>query len=54
MDVMKEQMTVITDSAYDVNHYLQKGWKVISVTAQHIATGGSFNQFGKFCFILEK
>ena len=45
---------MITDSAFDVNQYLQKGWKVISVTAQHVATGNSLKELGKFCFVLER
>lgn len=51
---VKEQMVMITDSAFDVNQYLQKGWKVISVTAQHVATGTSYKELGRFCFVLEK
>lgn len=45
---------MITESELNVNQYLQKGWKVISVTAQYIATGSSYKESGKFCFVLEK
>jgi hypothetical protein len=51
---VKEQRVMITESELNVNQYLQKGWKVISVTAQHVASGGSFKESGKFCFVLEK
>lgn len=45
---MKEQKVVITDSAYDINNYLDKGWEVISVTASYVPT------FKYFCFVLQK
>lgn len=50
-----EQKVIITDSQYDIQSYLDKGWKVVSITAQHIATGSNTYQVnGKFCFLLEK
>ena len=49
-----EQKVLITDSEYDVNFELGKGWKVVSVTAQYVATGSSFETRGKFCFVLER
>lgn len=45
-----EQKVIITDSQYDVQNFLDKGWKVVSVTAQHVST----TNYGKFCFILER
>jgi hypothetical protein len=51
---MKEQKVIITDSQYDVNNLIKEDWKVISVTASHIATGSSFTSHGKFCFVLER
>ena len=49
-----EQKVIITDSQYDVNSELGKGWKIVSVTAQYVATGASFETTGKFCFVLER
>ena len=57
---MKEQKVIITDSAYDINEYLNKGWKVVSVTSQHVAcdNGASTHidtkMYGNFCFVIEK
>jgi hypothetical protein len=49
-----EQKVIITDNTYDVNSELSKGWRVVSVTAQFVATGASFETRGKFCFVLER
>ena len=49
-----EQKVVITDLQYDINGELNKGWKIVSVTAQHVASGSSFETRGKFCFVLER
>lgn len=49
-----EQKVIITDSQYDINNELEKGWKVVSVTAQYVVTGSSFDVRGKFCFVLER
>ncbi len=49
-----EQKVIITDSQYDINSELNKGWKIVSVTAQHVASGSSFEIRGKFCFVLER
>lgn len=50
----KEQKFLITDSQYDVQKYLDMGWHVVSVTAQHTATGSSFQVNGKFAVVLER
>lgn len=50
----KEQKFIITDSQYDVQNLLDKGWLIISVTAQHTATGSSFQVNGKFAVVLER
>ena len=50
----KEQKFIITDSQYDVQNYLDKGWVIVSVTAQHTATGSSFQVHGKFGIVLER
>lgn len=47
-----EQKVLLTDSANDVNYYLDKGWIVKSITAQH--GGGSSSYFGKFMILLER
>ena len=51
-----EQKIIISDSQYDVQKLLDNGWKVISVTAQHVSIGGGSytTNNGKFCFILER
>ena len=52
-----EQKVIITDSQYDVQNFLDNGWKVVSVTAQHVSiASGSYllANNGKFCFILER
>ena len=50
----KEQQVVITDYPNDVNSLIDKGWIVVSVTAQHVSTGSSATSKGNFCFLLEK
>ena len=32
------QKLIITDSVHDVNGYLEDGWKVVSITAQHVSS----------------
>ena len=49
-----EQAIIITDNQSNVNAVLKDGWLVKSVTAQLVATGGSFPVYGKFCFVLER
>lgn len=57
-----EQKVIIIDSGdtHEINDHLQKGWKVISVTAGHVSShaGGntysSGKEYGKFCFVLER
>lgn len=57
---MKEQKVIITDSDQEINGWLERGWTVTSVTAQHVAVtvGGNahnvYSQKGKFCFLLER
>ena len=56
---MKEQMFLMVDDADDVNHYLERGWEVISVTAQHVsvstaAGGWTENMVGKFAVVIQK
>ena len=49
-----EQRLIITDSYYDVNEYLNQGWKILSVTPQHVSTGGGSHLRGNFAIVLEK
>ena len=49
-----EQKFLIVDSAYDVNQYLDKGWRIVSVTAQHVSAGNSYVERGKFAIVLER
>jgi hypothetical protein len=49
-----EQKVIITDKQSEINSWIEKGWKVVSVTAGHVSTGTSFTAHGMFCFILER
>jgi hypothetical protein len=49
-----EQKVIITDSSYDVNDWLAKGWTVVSVTPQIVSASSSNSQYGKFCFVIQK
>lgn len=56
MKEQKEQKVIITESAREVNDFLDKGWTVVSITAQHVSITGGYDtkEFGKFCFVLER
>jgi hypothetical protein len=47
-----EHRVVITKSQSTINDWLDKGWKVVSVTAQYIVSS-SWNE-GAFCFVLSR
>jgi len=47
-----EHKVVITKSQLTINEWLDKGWKVVSVTAQYIVSS-SWNE-GAFCFVLQR
>jgi hypothetical protein len=49
-----EQKFIITDSQSDIQNWLDKGWRIISVTAQHVSTGSSQRMSGKFAIVLER
>jgi hypothetical protein len=55
-----EQKVVITESEKTINDWLEKGWSIVSVTAQHVAgyaggnTYSSNNITGKLCFVIER
>ena len=48
------QKLIITDTSSDVNRWLEDGWKIMSITAQHISTGGGSHLRGNFAIVLEK
>jgi hypothetical protein len=49
-----EQKFIITDSQSDIQNWLDKGWRILSVTAQHVSTGSSQWMSGKFAIVLER
>ncbi len=56
-----EQTVVISQSQRDIDSFLDKGWRVVSVTAQHVAIAPASNYtsntkeiYGNFCFVLER
>jgi len=49
-----EQRVVITESATEINSWLETGWRIVSVTAQHVTGAHSFTAKGAFCFVIEK
>jgi hypothetical protein len=55
---MKEQKFLIVEDERSINDWLDKGWEVISVTAQHVSAAGSHSwseKFeGKFAVIIQK
>lgn len=48
-----EQKVVITRDEVRINSYIDSGWKVVSVTAQHVS-GSQYGMTGYFCFVLER
>ena len=48
-----EQHILIVNDTTETNRLLENGWKVVSVTAQHIA-GGSYAVAGGFLIVLER
>jgi hypothetical protein len=51
---MKEQKVIISDEDFKIQRYIQEGWLIVSVTAQHVSAGAGYAQYGKFCFVLER
>jgi hypothetical protein len=55
-----EQKVIITESEKTINDWLEKGWSIVSVTAQHVAGYAGGNTYsansvtGKFCFVIQK
>lgn len=50
-----KQKVVITKDEDAINFYLDRGWNIVSTTAQHVA-GMYFSNVieGNFCFVIEK
>lgn len=46
---MYELKVVITAHESVINDWLDKGWSISSITAQHVGDGR-----GEFCFVLKK
>jgi hypothetical protein len=57
---MKEQKVLVTgnESASivqeEVNNLLEEGWFIVSVTAQHIAMGGTYPIRGGYLIVFER
>ncbi len=49
-----EQKFIIVDNQSDIQNWLDKGWRILSVTAQHVSTGSSQWLSGKFAIVLER
>ena len=59
--VMKnKQKMLLTSDPKEVNKYLDKGWEIVSVTAQVVSSGGSSDYKtgrdleGKFAIVIQK
>jgi hypothetical protein len=50
---MKEQKFLIVYNQSEVQHWLDRGWEVVSVTAQYVSTGGTSHLNGGFAVVLE-
>jgi hypothetical protein len=57
---MKEQKVLVTGDEYastiqsKVNEILKEGWLVVSVIAQHVATGSSMYARGGYFIVFER
>lgn len=51
-----EQKFLLVDSDYEIQTYLDMGWKIVSVTAQYVACSSTSYQSikGKFAVVLER
>lgn len=51
----KEQVVLLTDSQFEINSYISKGWRVISVTPQHVSNNSTYSPVrGVFCIVFER
>jgi hypothetical protein len=51
------QKVIITSSEKTINDWLDKGWVVVSVTAQYVAMSNTYSSstiHSNFCFVIEK
>lgn len=51
---MKEQKFLLTNDSRTVNEWLDKGWEVVSVTAQSVSTGTLNAIEGKFAIVIQR
>jgi|688.fasta_scaffold1963499_3 hypothetical protein len=51
---MEEQKIIITKTESEVNREIENGWRIKSVTAQQVATGGGSHLYGSFLIVLYK
>ena len=50
-----ERKFIITGDEDQVQQLLEEGWKIVSVTSQHVATGSTGQYlYGKFAIHLER
>ncbi len=59
--MIKEQLVVVlngfdyaSDQQKEINAYLEKGWHIVSVTAQHVAMGERGTIRGGYFVVLER
>ncbi len=58
---MKQQQVIVfgvneysSEMSARINSEIQEGWRVVSVTAQHVATGSPHTKGGGYFVVLEK
>jgi len=50
-----ERKFIITGDEDRVQQFLEEGWRIVSVTSQHVATGSTGQYlYGKFAILLER
>jgi hypothetical protein len=50
-----EHKVIITDDESTINDWLSRGWEIVSVTPQYVATTYlATTEQGKFCFVIQK
>jgi hypothetical protein len=50
----KEQKVIITRNESIIQKYLDDGWRVISITAQNVSTGGLSHLYADLAIVLER
>ena len=51
---MEQQKVIITKYETDINEWLERGWSIKSITAQHVSTGSTQHLEGKFLVVFYK